>query len=80
MIKPSRIEQYHRCVARVVYWSWLGRWKNIGLQMIQEGLAVVYEGRTNAEFDNRKKTYQFHEFIARFRKKGLWIQKKSRDT
>lgn len=75
-IKPLRIDQYDRCVARVVYWSWLGGWKDIGLQMIKEGLAIVYEGKTDAEFDNRKKIYQFHEFIARSQKKGLWIQKK----
>lgn len=74
-IKPLRIDQYNRCVARAVYWSWLGGWKDIGLQMIKEGLAVVYEGKIDAEFDGKKKIYQFHEFLAKSQRKGLWIQR-----
>lgn len=74
-IKPLRIDQYNRCVARAIYWSWFGGWKDIGLQMIEEGLAVVYEGKIDAEFDGKKKIYQFHEFLAKSQRKGLWIQK-----
>lgn len=75
-IKPLSIDQYNRCVARAVYWSWFGGWKDIGLQMIKEGLAVVYEGKTGAQFDGREKLYRLHEFIAKSQRKGLWIQKK----
>lgn len=74
-IKPLRIDQYNRCVARTVYWSWVGGWKDIGLQMIKEGLAVVYEGKMDAEFDSKKKIYQFHEFLAKSQRRGLWTQK-----
>ncbi|CCF57209.1 hypothetical protein KAFR_0C02160 [Kazachstania africana CBS 2517] len=75
-IKPLSIDQYNRCVARAVYWSWLGGWKDVSLEMINEGMAVVYEAKTNAEFDGREKTYRFCEFIAKAQKKGLWSQKK----
>lgn len=75
-IKPLSIDQYNRCVARAMYWSWWGGWKDIGLQMVKEGLAVVYEGKTGAEFDGREKIYRFYEYLARSRKQGLWIQKK----
>lgn len=44
--------------------------------MIKEGLAVVYEGKTGAEFDGREGKYRRHEFIARAKKKGLWSQKR----
>lgn len=75
-IKPLSVDQYGRCVARGVYWTWLGGWQDIGLQMIKEGLAVVYEGKTGAEFDGKEKSYRFHEFISRSQRKGLWIQRK----
>ena len=45
-------------------------------EMIKEGLAVVYEGKTGAEFDGREGKYRRHEFIARAKKKGLWSQKR----
>ncbi|CCK70878.1 Lcl3p KNAG_0F02110 [Huiozyma naganishii CBS 8797] len=75
-IKPLSIDQYNRCVARAVYWSWLGGWKDISLQMVKEGLAVVYEGKSGAEFDGQERKYRFNEFLAKSQKKGLWIQKK----
>lgn len=75
-VKPLSIDQYNRCVARAVYWSWFGGWKDISLEMIKEGLSVVYEAKTGAEFDGRESRYRFQEFVTKSRKKGLWIQKK----
>lgn len=75
-IKPLSIDQYNRCVARAAYWSWLSGWRDISLEMLKEGLAVVYEGKTGAEFDGREQIYRFHEFVAKSRKKGMWVQNK----
>ncbi|KAL3229635.1 putative endonuclease LCL3 [Nakaseomyces bracarensis] len=74
-IRPLSVDQYGRCVASVRYWSWLG-YKDLSLEMLKEGLAVVYEGKTTAEFDNREKKYRRYEFIARSKRKGLWSQKR----
>lgn len=75
-IKPLRIDQYNRCVAKCVYWTWSSGYRDLSLQMLKEGLAVVYEGKSGAEFDGREKLYRMHEFVAKSRKKGLWIQRK----
>ena len=75
-IKPLSVDQYGRCVARTVYWSWLGGWKDVSLEMIKEGLAVVYEGKTNAQFDGQEQKYRFYESVAKSRRKGMWIQRK----
>lgn len=74
-IKPLSIDQYNRCVAKVVYWSWMG-WKNVSLEMVKEGLAVVYESKSSAEFDGEENTYRWHERIAKSQKRGMWVQKK----
>lgn len=75
-VKPLSIDQYNRCVARVSYWDWFGGWKDLSLEMLKDGLAVVYEGKVNTEFDDREDKYRYYEFLARSRKKGLWIQNK----
>ncbi|SMN18996.1 similar to Saccharomyces cerevisiae YGL085W LCL3 Putative protein of unknown function [Maudiozyma saulgeensis] len=75
-IKPLSIDQYNRCVARAVYWSWYGGWKDVSLQMLKEGLATVYEAKTGAQFDGRESVYRLHEFISKSKSRGLWAQKK----
>lgn len=74
-IKPLNIDQYGRCVAGVRYWTWFG-YKDLSLQMLKEGLAVVYEGKSNAEFDNREAKYRRQEFIARSKRQGMWSQRR----
>ncbi|CCE65047.1 hypothetical protein TPHA_0J02270 [Tetrapisispora phaffii CBS 4417] len=74
-MKPLSVDQYNRCVAKVVYWTWLG-WRNISLEMIKEGLAVVYEGKTTAEFDGEEMKFRFYERRAKLKKKGLWVQRR----
>ncbi|GCE99780.1 putative endonuclease lcl3 [Zygosaccharomyces mellis] len=73
-IKPLAVDQYNRCVAKVEYFTWTG-WKNVSLEMIKQGLAVVYESRTSAEFDGEEDKYRFHELAAKARKRGIWAQK-----
>ncbi|AQZ16556.1 LCL3 (YGL085W) [Zygosaccharomyces parabailii] len=73
-VKPLAVDQYNRCVARVEYWTWTG-WKNVSMEMVKQGLAVVYESKATAEFDGEEKMYRLHEMIAKAQKKGLWAQK-----
>ncbi|AMD21340.1 HER061Wp [Eremothecium sinecaudum] len=70
-IKPLALDQYGRCIATVQYWSWF-RWKNVSLEMIKEGLGVVYEGKIGAEFDGEEKLYRYHEMVAKKAKRGVW--------
>lgn len=74
-IKPLSMDQYGRCVAKVVYWSWLG-YKDLSLEMVKRGLAVVYESKSSAEFDGSEKKYRKHEKVAKLQRRGLWSQKK----
>lgn len=70
-IKPLSLDQYGRCIAKVQYWTWHG-WENVSLEMIKNGLGVVYEGNTGAEFDGEKDLFKYHENVARKYKKGIW--------
>ncbi|SCU93749.1 LANO_0E04698g1_1 [Lachancea nothofagi CBS 11611] len=74
-VKPLAIDQYNRCVAKVEFWTWTG-WKNLSLEMVKNGLAVVYEGKTGAEFDSEEDIYVFHQALAKQQRKGLWSLKK----
>ncbi|EDO19416.1 hypothetical protein Kpol_1002p63 [Vanderwaltozyma polyspora DSM 70294] len=73
-VKPLSVDQYNRCVSKVVCWNWLG-WQNISLQMVRQGLAVVYEGKTSAEFDREEFLYRFYERRSKAKKRGLWRQR-----
>lgn len=75
-IKPLRIDQYNRCVAKCIYWTWTRGFRDLSLQMLEEGLVVVYEGKSGAEFDGKEKLYRMYELVAKYRRKGLWIQRK----
>lgn len=75
-IKPLSVDQYGRCVARVAIWSWLKGWQNISIEMLREGLAVVYEGKVGAEFDGQEDIYKYYEKVAKKKRIGLWSQRK----
>ncbi|QGN17202.1 putative endonuclease YGL085W [Kluyveromyces marxianus] len=75
-IKPLSVDQYGRCVAKVQLWSWYKGWQNISIEMLREGLGVVYEGKTGAEFDGDEKKFRYEETIAKKNKRGLWSQRK----
>lgn len=75
-IKPLSIDQYNRCVARAVYWSWLGGWKDVSYEMLKEGLATVFDAKTGSQFDGREKAYRVQEFISKSKSRGMWAQRK----
>lgn len=75
-IKPLSVDQYNRCVARAVYWTWLGGWKDVSLEMLKDGLATVFDAKTGSQFDGREKTYRVQEFISKSKSRGMWAQRK----
>ncbi|QEU61407.1 Lcl3 [Kluyveromyces lactis] len=75
-VKPLAVDQYGRCVARVELWSWLKGWQNISIEMLKEGVGVVYEGKVGAEFDNQEDIYLYEELNSKKAKRGLWSQRK----
>lgn len=66
-----RRDQYERIVATVCIWKLLLR-RDVGLQMLKKGLAVVYEGKTGAEFGGHKEKYERAEMVAKGLRRGLW--------
>ncbi len=40
--------------------------------MLKRGLATVYEAKTGAEFGDMKASYEFAEWWAKKRRKGMW--------
>ncbi|SSD59331.1 probable Probable endonuclease LCL3 [Saccharomycodes ludwigii] len=76
-IKPLSIDQYGRCVAKVLYWSGLfSGYRDISLQMIELGLGTVYAGSSqSAEFDGQELKYRYEEGVAKMKKRGIWSLK-----
>ncbi|CCH59348.1 hypothetical protein TBLA_0B05150 [Henningerozyma blattae CBS 6284] len=78
-IKPLSVDQYNRCVSKVMYLTWSG-WKNVSVEMVKQGLAIVYEGKLTAEFDGEEDIYRYHEAIAKANKRGVWSLKELRNS
>lgn len=74
--KIYRIDQYKRIVA-TVYVRKFGFKKDVGLEMLKNGLATVYEARTGAEFGLLEQQYREAEAKAKKAKKGIWGLKSS---
>ena len=70
-IKLLKRDQYSRAVARVEYGGWLKR--DLGEELLKEGLAVVYK-QGGAAYDGRYEKYVGLEAKARQRRLGLWSQ------
>lgn len=70
-ITPYSIDQYKRVVARATIWTWLGR-KDVSAEMLKQGYAIVYEGKTGAEFGGNEEWYRKLEAKAKKLKRGLW--------
>lgn len=70
-VKPLSIDQYQRCVARVLVLKWNG-FKDVSEEMIKAGLATVYEAKTGTEFDGREHIYRKREAQAQKKKRGMW--------
>ena len=71
-------DQYSRVVATVYVRKWLLR-RDVGLQMLREGFATVYEAKTGAEFGTLEETYREAERRAKTKRKGLWAGKSKGD-
>ena len=67
-------DQYSRVVGTVYVWKGLIR-RDVGLQMLREGLATVYEANTGAEFGKFEDKYRKAEWWAKTKRKGLWAGK-----
>ncbi|KAL8992481.1 MAG: hypothetical protein Q9169_007071 [Polycauliona sp. 2 TL-2023] len=64
-------DQYDRAVGTVYVRRWLLR-RDVGLQMLREGLATVYEAKSGAEYGGLEKKYRIAEQLAKSKKKGMW--------
>lgn len=70
-----RKDQYDRAVATVYVRKGLLR-RDVGLQMLRNGLATVYEAKTGAEFGSLEEKYRKAEWWAKAKRKGMWRGKK----
>lgn len=71
-------DQYSRVVATVYIWKGIFR-RDVGLQMLREGMATVYEANTGAEFGKFEDKYRKAEWWAKTKRKGLWAGSKKSD-
>ncbi|KAL9604789.1 MAG: hypothetical protein Q9219_000237 [cf. Caloplaca sp. 3 TL-2023] len=71
-------DQYDRAVATVYVRRWLLR-RDVGLQMLQRGLATVYEAKSGAEFGTLEEKYRSTEKWAKARRKGMWSSSGSKN-
>lgn len=71
---PYRKDQYERVVCSVVRRRWLLFRADVGLNMIRQGLATVYEAKFGSEFGNREEQYREAETRAKKKKTGMWSQ------
>jgi len=68
-----RRDQYERVVATVYVRSWLGfRKKDVGLEMLKQGFATLYEAKFGSEFGGLEDVYKRAETRAKDRGLGLW--------
>lgn len=70
-IVPLSKDQYERVVAEARVWKLTGL-KNVSREMLRNGWAVVYEGKTGAEFNGLRDSFQLLEDMARWRKIGIF--------
>jgi micrococcal nuclease len=73
-ITPFTIDQYKRLVARAQIWKFFGK-KDVSAEMLRNGLAVVYEAKTGAEFGENESLYRSIEARSKNKKLGLWSMK-----
>jgi|SRR5579862_6583572 len=71
-----RRDQYDRVVATVYVRRGLIR-RDVGLQMLKQGLATVYEAKSGAEFGAVEDKYRRAEWWAKKKRKGMWAGKSS---
>lgn len=69
-------DQYNRIVATVYVRRFLLR-KNVGLEMVKNGLATTYEAKSGAEYGGMKEVYERAEAKAKRKRRGMWAGKAS---
>lgn len=69
---PYRRDQYDRVVATAFVRRWLLFKTDVGLGMLKNGLATVYEAKTGAEFGEFEEKYRAEEVNAKKKKVGMW--------
>lgn len=78
-IVPLSKDQYSRTVADVTVWKLTGR-KNVSREMLKNGWAVVYEGKTGAEFNGHEQEFMRLEGKAQKKRLGIFKKGKSIET
>ncbi|KAF1968979.1 SNase-domain-containing protein [Bimuria novae-zelandiae CBS 107.79] len=68
-----RRDQYDRVVAQVTVRRWFLR-KDVGLEMLKNGLATVYEAKTGSEFGTSEQKYRDAQKKAEEQKVGMWTK------
>ncbi|KAI5847220.1 hypothetical protein DFP73DRAFT_455766, partial [Morchella snyderi] len=68
-----RRDQYERVVASVKVWRGFRR-RDVGMEMLEAGMATVYEAKTGAEFGKLEELYRLAEWRARKARRGIWKQ------
>jgi endonuclease YncB( thermonuclease family) len=69
-----RRDQYDRVVATV----WVRKYgvrKDVGREMLKNGLATIYEAKVGAEFGDFESKYRRTESWAKWWKRGIWSEK-----
>lgn len=71
---PYAKDQYGRVVSSVFLSRWLFFKTDVGLSMIKNGLATVYEAKTGSEFGGQEARYRAAEEDAKRSGRGMWNQ------
>lgn len=71
-VKPLRIDQYNRVVAKVLVKQFGVLTRDVSEEMIKNGIGIVYEGKHGSEFDGQEGVYRRCEAEAKKLRKGLW--------
>ncbi|KAI0113970.1 hypothetical protein GGR51DRAFT_505005 [Nemania sp. FL0031] len=74
--KVYRRDQYDRIVATVYVRRFLFR-RDVGLEMLKNGLATTYEAKTGVEFGGLEEEYRVAEAKAKAEKRGIWSGKRA---
>lgn len=69
-------DQYNRIVATVYVRRFLFK-KDVGLELLKQGLATTYEAKSGIEWGGQKEVYEAAEAKAKARKLGIWSTKAS---
>lgn len=69
---PYSRDQYERAVSSVYQRKWIFFKSDVGLNMIKQGLATVYEAKFGSEFGGQEEKYRAAEDKAKSRGVGMW--------